>query len=128
MNIVSLVGEVLDRPFRPGGGARTVVKLKVHDDASGRFDRVEFDAFGQPGEFGSRLYVGDRIAVRGRLENRTFHEDGEEVQELRIVANHIELVMRAADRKPSAAPGSTGGDHGGMSGAGSADLPRQATA
>lgn len=100
MNVVALVGDVLERPFRPGNGARTVVKIKVHDDASGRFDRVEFDAFGQPGEFGARLYIGDRVAVRGRLEDRTFHEDGQEVHELRVVANHIELVMRAADRKP----------------------------
>jgi single-stranded DNA-binding protein len=100
VNVVSLVGEVLDRPFRPGNGARTVVKIKVHDDESDRFDRVEFDAFGQPGEFGARLYVGDRVAIRGRLENRMFHEDGEEVHELRVVANHIELIMRAADRKP----------------------------
>lgn len=97
MNTVQLVGEVTDRPFRPGSGARTVVKVRVHDDGSGRFDNLEFDAFGTAGDFGVRLFVGDRIAVRGRLEDRTFTDAGEEVHEIRIVANHIELVRRASD-------------------------------
>ena len=69
MNTVQMVGEVRDRPFRPGDGNRVVVKIRVHDDASGRFDNVEFDAFGAVGDFAVRLYVGDRIAVRARLED-----------------------------------------------------------
>ena len=47
MNVVMLVGEVTDRPFRPGNGARTVVKLKTKG-AGGTPDHFEFDAFGQP--------------------------------------------------------------------------------
>lgn len=97
---MQLVGEVTDRPFRPGSGARTVIKLRVHDDASNRFDNVEFDAFGSVGDFGLRLYTGDRIAVRGRLEDRSFVEQGQTVHELRVVANHIELVRRASDGGP----------------------------
>ena len=93
MNTVQMVGEVRDRPFRPGDGNRVVVKIRVHDDASGRFDNVEFDAFGAVGDFAVRLYVGDRIAVRARLEGRVF-DDGEEVK---VVANHVELVRRASD-------------------------------
>lgn len=100
VNTVQLVGEVTDRPFRPGSGARTVIKLRVHDDASNRFDNVEFDAFGTVGDFGLRLYTGDRIAVRGRLEDRSFQEQGQNVHELRVVANHIELVRRASDGSP----------------------------
>jgi hypothetical protein len=100
MNVVSLVGEVTDRPFRPGNGDRTVVKLKVMGTSMTRMDRVEFDAFGQPGDFAINLYVGDIIAVLGRLENRTFREHGEEVQELRVVAQFVELVSKYNDRKP----------------------------
>jgi len=111
-----LVGEVTDRPFKPGNGNRTVVKIKTKG-AGGTPDHFEFDAFGQPGEFGARLYVGDVIAITGRLEDRTFHENGEEVNELRIVAQFIELVTRAGDRthrphhssNPSA-PAADGGD------------------
>ena len=93
MNTVQMVGEVRDRPFRPGDGNRVVVKVRVHDDGSGWFDNVEFDAFGGVGDFSIRLFVGDRIAVRGRLEGRVF-DDGDEVK---VVANHVELVRRASD-------------------------------
>ncbi len=99
VNVVALVGEVVDRPFRPGNGARTVIKIRVHEDGSGRFDRVEFDAFGQPGDFGMHLYVGDLVSIRGRLEDRTYREGDEDVNELRVVAHHIELITRASDRK-----------------------------
>jgi hypothetical protein len=93
VNTVQLVGEVRERPFRPGEGSRVVVKLRVHDDDSGRFDNVEFDGFGAVGDFAIRLFAGDRIAVRGRLEGRVF-DDGDEVK---VVANHVELVRRASD-------------------------------
>jgi single-stranded DNA-binding protein len=99
MNVVMLVGEVTDRPFRPGNGQRTVVKIKTRS-ATGTPDHFEFDAFGQPGEFGSRLFVGDTIAVTGRLEDRTYTEKGEQVSELRVVAQFIELITRAGDRVP----------------------------
>lgn len=96
MNTVQLVGEVIDRPFRPGGGQRVVVKLRVHDDGSGRFDNVEFDSFGHVGDFSEKLWRGDRIAVRGRVEHRVI--DG--LDELKLVANHVELVRRASDVAP----------------------------
>ena len=100
VNVVNLVGEVSDRPFRPGGGGRTVVKLKVRK-ASGGLDLFEFDAFGQPGEFGLGLYTGDTVAVTGHLEDRQYVDNGESVTELRIVASFIELVTRATDKHPS---------------------------
>jgi len=93
VNTVQLVGEVRERPFRPGDGNRVVVKIRVHDDDSGRFDNVEFDSFGGVGDFAIRLFTGDRIAVRGRLEGRVF-DDGDEIK---VVANHVELVRRASD-------------------------------
>jgi single-stranded DNA-binding protein len=98
MNQVALVGEVTDRPFRPGNGNRTVVKLKVTRSGTA-FDYFEFDAFGQPGDFGIKLHVGDIIAVTGRLEDRTFTEDGVEVNELRIVAQFIELLTKGTHRR-----------------------------
>jgi hypothetical protein len=100
MNVVSLAGTVTDRPFRPGNGGRTVVKLRVTATNANHADRIEFDAFGQPGDFAINLYVGDIISVLGRLENRTFREHDEEVQELRVVAQYIELISKSHDRKP----------------------------
>ena len=100
MNVVSLAGTVTDRPFRPGNGNRTVVKLKVTATSSNHFDRIEFDAFGQPGDFAINLYVGDIVSVLGRLENRTFREHDEEVHELRVVAQFIDLISKSNDRKP----------------------------
>ena len=93
MNVVVLVGEVTDRPFRPGGGSRVVVKLRVHHDESGRRDDVEFDAFGAVSDFAMGLWRGDRVAVRGRVEGRVF----DEFEELKIVADHIDLVRKASD-------------------------------
>ena len=101
MNLVTLVGEVTDRPFRPGNGGRTVVKIKLRKPTGGS-DHFEFDAFGQPGEFGLGLYVGDTIAVTGHLEDRQYVENGEPVTELRIVASYIELITRAADKQAPA--------------------------
>ena len=98
VNVVTLVGEVTDRPFRPGSGARTVVKIKLRKPTGG-VDHFEFDAFGQPGEFGLGLFIGDSIAVTGHLEDRQYVENGEPVAELRIVASYIELVTRAGDKR-----------------------------
>jgi single-stranded DNA-binding protein len=98
VNVVMLVGEVCDRPFRPGSGSRTVVQLRTRGGGAGKTDQFEFDAFGQPGEFGLRLFVGDQIAVTGHLEDRTYQDGGETVTELRVVADFIELVTRAGDR------------------------------
>jgi single-stranded DNA-binding protein len=103
MNQVALVGEVTDRPFRPGNGNRTVVKMKVTRSGTA-YDYFEFDAFGQPGDFGIKLYVGDMIAVTGRLEDRTFMEDGVEVNELRIVAQFIELLAKGTQRRDDRPP------------------------
>jgi hypothetical protein len=97
VNLVSLVGTVYDRPFRPGAGQRTVVKVKC-DGESGRSERLEFDAFGQAGDFGMKLRVGDAIAVRGRVEDRTYRDGDEKVNELRLVADYIELLVPASHR------------------------------
>jgi single-stranded DNA-binding protein len=98
MNQVALVGEVTDRPFRPGNGSRTVVKIKVTRSGTA-YDHFEFDAFGQPGDFGIKLHIGDVIAVSGRLEERTYTENGTEVDELRIVAQFIELLTKGTQRR-----------------------------
>lgn len=98
VNHVVLVGEVTDRPFRPGNGNRTVVKIRVTRSGTA-YDHFEFDAFGQPGDFGIKLHVGDVIAINGRLEDRTFTEDGAEVTELRIVAQFIELLTKGTHRR-----------------------------
>jgi hypothetical protein len=97
VNLVTLVGTVYDRPFRPGSGQRTVIKVRC-DGESGRSERLEFDAFGQPGDFGIKLRVGDVVAMRGRIEDRTYRSGDEEVNELRLVADHIELLVPASHR------------------------------
>ena len=100
VNLVCLTGEVTERPFRPGNGNRTVIKIKLRKSTGNGTDLLEFDAFGQPGEFGLGLFIGDSIAVTGHLEDRRYLEAGEAVNELRIVANFIELVTRAGDKRP----------------------------
>ncbi len=89
MNVVTLVGTVTDRPFRPGNGNRTVVKMST--GRGPRTEHFEFDAFGQAGSFAESLWSGDVIAVNGHLENRQF-ADG---SELRIVADFVELAAKA---------------------------------
>lgn len=92
VNIVTLVGEVTDRPFRPGEGNRTVVKVRVGRGQSA--NHFEFDAFGQTGDFGIGLFVGDVIAVTGRLEQRSFNNSSQ----IRIVAQFIELLTKSSSR------------------------------
>jgi hypothetical protein len=97
VNLVLLTGTVTDKPFRPGNGNRTVVKLRIESE-HGRAEKLEFDAFGPTGAFGINLWTGDIISVRGRLEDRTYREGGESVNELRLVADHIQLVFQASQR------------------------------
>lgn len=96
MNNVVLVGRVPERPFRPGGGERVVLKLDVADDR-GRQERFELDAFGEIGRWVvDGVRIGDIVAVRGRLEQRVYREQGEEVEELRIVGMRISLVAKGS--------------------------------
>jgi single-stranded DNA-binding protein len=96
MNNVVLVGRVPERPFRPGGGERVVLKVDVADDR-GRQERFELDAFGEIGRWVSEgVRIGDIVAVRGRLEQRVYRDQGEEVEELRIVGMRISLVAKGS--------------------------------
>jgi hypothetical protein len=97
VNVVLLTGTVTDKPFRPGNGNRTVVKVRVENE-HGRPEKLEFDAFGATGDFGVNLWSGDVISVRGRLEDRTYREGSEQVNELRLVADHIQVVVQASQR------------------------------
>src|SRR5712664_395104 len=97
MNSVILVGRVSDRPFRPGGGARVVFKVTVRDTRTGRSDQIEVDAFGLLGNAAIELYQGDQVAVHGRLEDRTYQQAGEDVQETRCVAESIETLLQSRD-------------------------------
>ncbi len=96
MNNVVLVGRVPERPFRPGGGERVVLKVDVADDR-GRQERFELDAFGEIGRWVAEgVRIGDIVAVRGRLEQRVYRDQGEEVEELRIVGMRISLVAKGS--------------------------------
>jgi single-stranded DNA-binding protein len=96
MNNVVLVGRVPERPFRPGGGERVVLKVDVADDR-GRQERFELDAFGEIGRWVAEgVRIGDIVAIRGRLEQRVYREQGEEVEELRIVGMRISLVAKGS--------------------------------
>lgn len=100
MNIVLLSGTVTDKPFRPGNGNRTVVKVRIENE-HGRPERLEFDAFSATGDFAVNLWTGDIISVRARLEDRTYRDGTEQVSELRLVADHIEVVYQASQRPES---------------------------
>jgi single-stranded DNA-binding protein len=104
MNSVSLVGRVSDRPFRPGGGARVVIKVTVRDSRTGRSDQIEVDAFGPVGAVAINLFQGDHVAVEGRLEDRTYKQDGQEVQETRCVAESIETLVKSRDIATAQSP------------------------
>ncbi len=91
---ISIVGRVSDRPFRPGNGQRVVLKVDADDDR-GRTQHLEFDAFGEIGDWVMKnITPGESIAVNARLETRTYKDQGEEVEELRIVAMRIEPLGR----------------------------------
>jgi single-stranded DNA-binding protein len=107
VNLVLLTGTVTDKPFRPGNGNRTVIKVRVENE-HGRPEKLEFDAFGATGDFGVNLWSGDVISVRGRLEDRTYREGGENVNELRLVADHIQLVVQASQRAGTERPARSG--------------------
>ena len=87
---ISIVGRVTDRPFRPGNGQRVVFKIDAEDDR-GRTQHLELDAFGEIGDWVMKnLTPGEVIAVNARLEVRTYRDQGEEIEELRIVGMRIE--------------------------------------
>ncbi len=87
---ISIVGRVTDRPFRPGNGQRVVFKIDADDDR-GRTQHLELDAFGEIGDWVMKnLTPSEVVAVNARLEIRTYRDQGEEIEELRIVAMRIE--------------------------------------
>jgi single-stranded DNA-binding protein len=87
---ISIVGRVTDRPFRPGNGQRVVFKIDADDDR-GRTQHLELDAFGEIGDWVMKnLTPGEVVAVNARLEIRTYRDQGEEIEELRIVGMRIE--------------------------------------
>jgi single-stranded DNA-binding protein len=91
---ISIVGKVSDRPFRPGNGQRVVLKVDADDDR-GRTQHLECDAFSEIGDWVMKnVTPGEVIALNARLETRTYRDQGEEVEELRIVAMRIEPLGR----------------------------------
>ncbi len=87
---ISIVGRVTDRPFRPGNGQRVVFKIDADDDR-GRTQHLELDAFGEIGDWVMKnLTPSEIVAVNARLEIRTYRDQGEEIEELRIVGMRIE--------------------------------------
>ena len=101
MNVVVLAGRVADRPFRPGNGDRVVVKLDVDGENPSKSDRIELHCFGAVAERAMRLWQGDLIGVRGRIELRIWTEDGEEYDELRVVAHRVDVMVKGnSDRSP----------------------------
>lgn len=100
VNVVVLAGRVADRPFRPGNGDRVVVKLDVDGENPSKSDRIEIHCFGAVGERAMRLWQGDLIGVRGRIELRIWVEDGEEYDELRVVAHRIDVMVKGNNTRP----------------------------
>ncbi len=93
---ISIVGRVTDRPFRPGNGQRVVFKIDADDDR-GRTQHLELDAFGEIGDWVMKnLTPGEVVAVNARLEIRTYRDQGEEIEELRIVGMRIEPLRNKA--------------------------------
>lgn len=101
MNVVVLAGRVADRPFRPGNGDRVVIKLDVDGENPAKTDRIELHCFGAVAERAMRLWQGDLIGIRGRIELRIWTEDGEEYDELRVVAHRVDVMVKGNSQRPA---------------------------
>lgn len=101
VNVVVLAGRVADRPFRPGNGDRVVVKLDVDGENPSKSDRIELHCFGAVAERAMRLWQGDLIGIRGRIELRIWTEDGEEYDELRVVAHRVDVLVKGNSERSS---------------------------
>lgn len=101
MNVVVLAGRVADRPFRPGNGDRVVVKLDVDGENPSKSDRIELHCFGAVADRAMRLWQGDLIGIRGRIELRIWTEDGEEYDELRVVAHRVDVMVKGNNERPN---------------------------
>lgn len=99
MNVVVLAGRVADRPFRPGNGDRVVIKLDVDGENPAKTDRIELHCFGAVAERAMRLWQGDLIGIRGRIELRIWTEDGEEYDELRVVAHRVDVMVKGNSQR-----------------------------
>ena len=109
MNVVVLAGRVADRPFRPGNGDRVVIKLDVDGENPAKSDRIELHCFGAVAERAMRLWQGDLIGIRGRIELRIWTEDGEEYDELRVVAHRVDVMVKGNTQRPGREGGREGG-------------------
>lgn len=108
MNVVVLAGRVADRPFRPGNGDRVVVKLDVDGENPSKSDRIELHCFGAVAERAMRLWQGDLVGIRGRIELRIWTEDGEEYDELRVVAHRVDVMVKGNNERPNRDGGNWG--------------------
>ena len=113
MNVVALVGRVGDRPFRPGGADRVVMRVIVASTRrSERADEIEVHCFsGVADAVLSGIKLGDMVEIRGRLEQRIGRDEEGEYEDLRVVADHVAVVAPAAPGHT--APGHTGTGHTG---------------
>lgn len=109
MNVVVLAGRVADRPFRPGNGDRVVIKLDVDGENPAKSDRIELHCFGAVAERAMRLWQGDLIGIRGRIELRIWTEDGEEYDELRVVAHRVDVMVKGNTQRQGREGGREGG-------------------
>ncbi len=71
-----------------------MVKLEVDGENPSKSDRIELHCFGAVAERAMRLWQGDLIGIRGRIELRIWTEDGEEYDELRVVAHRIDVMVK----------------------------------
>ena len=113
MNVVVLAGRVADRPFRPGNGDRVVIKLDVDGENPAKTDRIELHCFGAVAERAMRLWQGDLIGIRGRIELRIWTEDGEEYDELRVVAHRVDVMVKGNSQRTGRDGAREGGREGG---------------
>jgi cold shock CspA family protein len=102
MNVVALVGRVGDRPFRPGGADRVVMRVVVASNRrSERADEIEVHCFaGVADSVVSGIRVGDVVEIRGRIEQRIGRDDQGEYEDLRVVADHVAVVTASSLAPP----------------------------
>ena len=104
MNVVALVGRVGDRPFRPGGADRVVMRVVVASNRrSERADEIEVHCFAAVADaVVAGIRLGDIVEIRGRLEQRIGRDDEGEYEDLRVVADHVAVITGSTSAAPHA--------------------------
>lgn len=108
LNSVTIMGNLTRDPqtnTTPSGQTVTNMSLalnRVYKDQSGQFqeatDYIDVVAWGQLAEqVADRLHKGSRALVQGRLQSRSWEQDGQKRTKIEVLANDVTFLDGAND-------------------------------